>query len=261
MRSLLHRRPSASMVVSLLALVVASSGTAVAASNLVNGDQLIRKGTLSGNRLRKHTVTGTQINLGKLGKVPSAHSADTAGSAGYASHAGSADSATNATSATNAANADNATNATNARNAAALGGQPASNFLTTGNRVGTHGIVSMTGGSTWSSVTLFTSGPFTVTMSCRTVGSDSEAILYVSSSEAGADLGAGGASHYVDSDVDANTTYKLGDIGPGPIGASDNPIPLTLEAPSGAQVVATGAIGIHDVSGTGTCWANFAGIA
>ncbi len=53
-------RPSAAMVVALVALVVAMTGTAVAAG-LVNGDTLIAKNTLSGNRLRNHTVTSLQI--------------------------------------------------------------------------------------------------------------------------------------------------------------------------------------------------------
>jgi hypothetical protein len=59
------------MVVALTALVVASSGTAIAAS-LVNGDKLIKKHSLSGNRLKNHTLTGTQVNLSKLGTVPTA---------------------------------------------------------------------------------------------------------------------------------------------------------------------------------------------
>ena len=100
-----HRRlhaPSPSMIVAIIALVFAMSGTAVAASHLVNGDSMIKKGSLSGNRLRAHTVTGTQINLAKLGKVPSATQADTATSA---THAATADTATNATHATTAGNA------------------------------------------------------------------------------------------------------------------------------------------------------------
>jgi hypothetical protein len=62
------------MAVALAALVLAASGTAIAATNMVSGDRLIKKGSLSGNRLRKHTLTGMQINLSKLGKVPSASS-------------------------------------------------------------------------------------------------------------------------------------------------------------------------------------------
>ena len=97
MNRVLTRRPSAAMVVSLVALFVALSGTAIAASGLVNGDKLIKKTSLSGNRLRKHTITGTQVNLKQLGKVPSATKAD---SATNATRAGSADTATNATHAT-----------------------------------------------------------------------------------------------------------------------------------------------------------------
>src|SRR5579884_2103416 len=93
------RRPSASMVVAITALVLGASGTAVAASHLVSGDKLIKKHSLSGNRLRNHTITGTQVNLNKLGKVPSAKSAD------FATAAGSATNATNATNATTAGSA------------------------------------------------------------------------------------------------------------------------------------------------------------
>jgi hypothetical protein len=67
-----RRRPSAPMAVAIVALVVAASGTAVAASKLVSGDSLIKKDSLSGNRLRKATVTGRQIKLSSLGQVPSA---------------------------------------------------------------------------------------------------------------------------------------------------------------------------------------------
>jgi hypothetical protein len=61
MKSLWMHRPSPAMIVALIALVVAMSGTAVAATTLVNGDKLIAKHTLSGNRLRNHTVTAQQI--------------------------------------------------------------------------------------------------------------------------------------------------------------------------------------------------------
>lgn len=90
MRHLLRRRPSAAMVIAVIALVVAASGTAVAATNLVSGDSLIKKNSLSGNRLRNHTVTGKQIKLSSLGTVPSA------------THATTANSATSATTATTA---------------------------------------------------------------------------------------------------------------------------------------------------------------
>jgi hypothetical protein len=90
------------MAVALLALVMSFTGTAVAGRLLVSGDKLIRKGSLSGNRLRFHTLTGTQIDVGKLGKVPSAANADSAVVAGTAFRAGVATNATNATTASNA---------------------------------------------------------------------------------------------------------------------------------------------------------------
>ena len=107
-----HRRlrPSPAMIVALIALLFAMSGTAVAATKLVNGDRIIKKHTLSGDRLRSHTVTGRQINLALLGKVPFAAQAD---SATNASHATVADSA---------AQADNATNAGHAAIADSIGG-------------------------------------------------------------------------------------------------------------------------------------------
>ena len=108
MRQFCGHRPSGSMAVAIVALVVAMSGTAVAASSLVNGDKLIKMNSLSGNRLRNHTVSGKQINLEGLGKVPSAVVADSATSAGHAS------------------TADNATNATNASE---FGGLPPSTFV------------------------------------------------------------------------------------------------------------------------------------
>jgi hypothetical protein len=77
-----RRRPSAAMAVSIIALVVAASGTAVAASHLVNGDNLIRKRSLSGDRLRNHAITGQQIRLGTLGQVPNAKNAANAQSLG-----------------------------------------------------------------------------------------------------------------------------------------------------------------------------------
>jgi hypothetical protein len=81
MSKLFRRTPSAPLVISILALVLAASGSAMAASKLVSGNSLIKKGSLSGNRLQNHTLTGTQINLGKLGTVPNATKAATAGSA------------------------------------------------------------------------------------------------------------------------------------------------------------------------------------
>ena len=49
------------MLVAILALVVAMSGSAYAIQRAQSGDSLIAKRTLSGNRLRINTVTGTEV--------------------------------------------------------------------------------------------------------------------------------------------------------------------------------------------------------
>jgi hypothetical protein len=107
------RRPSAAMIVAVIAMVTALTGSAVAdnavefaKTKVLNGKN-IKKKSIAGNKLRNNTVTGTQVNESKLGKVPSASKADTA---------------TSATSATNA------TNATNAGNAGALDGKDSAAF-------------------------------------------------------------------------------------------------------------------------------------
>ncbi len=74
-----RRRPSAGMVVAVIALVVACSGTAFAAGKLVSGDSLIKRDSLSGNRLRTASVTGKQIKLSSLGIVPTARNAQQLG--------------------------------------------------------------------------------------------------------------------------------------------------------------------------------------
>ncbi len=81
-------RPSPAMLVALLALLAAASGTALAAARLTDGDKLIKKGSLSGDRLRGHSVTGAQINLSRLGTVPAASHAVTAGAATNAENLG-----------------------------------------------------------------------------------------------------------------------------------------------------------------------------
>ncbi len=123
-------RPSPALVISLIALFVALSGTVYAAAK-INGRLIkvkslpgnrLKVGSLPGNRLRPGTisgaglapgsVTGTQIDLSTLGRVPSAlnaSSADSAGSAQTAVSAQHADDALNAISAVVAQHADNAT--------------------------------------------------------------------------------------------------------------------------------------------------------
>src|SRR6266852_3092051 len=95
-RRLHLRTPSAAMLVAGVALSLALGGTASAAFDLSKGDSLVAKHSLSGNRLKSHTVTGAQIRVNTLGKVPSALNADHARlavSADAAQHALNADSA------------------------------------------------------------------------------------------------------------------------------------------------------------------------
>ena len=104
MKRLHMRRPTASFVISCIALFVALGGTVYAGTqisgktikkgslpgnrvkkNTLPGNR-VKKNTLPGNRVKKNSLTGVQINEAKLGEVPSAANA------------------TNATNATNAAN-------------------------------------------------------------------------------------------------------------------------------------------------------------
>jgi hypothetical protein len=99
MNRIFRRSPSPALVISIVALVLAASGTAVAASKLVSGNSLIKVNSLSGNRLKNGSVTGKQIALSSLGTVPSATKATTATSATTANTATTADTATTAGSA------------------------------------------------------------------------------------------------------------------------------------------------------------------
>ena len=70
MGKLKGRRPSPALLVSVVALVVALSGTAIAATSINGG--AIKKQTVGGGKLKKNTLTGFQINNQKLGSVPTA---------------------------------------------------------------------------------------------------------------------------------------------------------------------------------------------
>jgi hypothetical protein len=124
-------RPSGSMIVAIIALVVAASGTAVAASNAVSGNTLIKKGSLSANRLVPNSVTGKQINESRLGMVPKANLANSAGSA---------------------------TNATNAGNAATVGGRTVTTFT------------KLVATNTTTAQTALTLGGLTLSLACDATG-------------------------------------------------------------------------------------------
>jgi hypothetical protein len=93
MRSKFRLEPSVG--IAILALFVALGGTSYAVSNQINGAQLKNR-SVAGSKLKKHTVTGRDVNAARFPKVPAAHHAD---------------DATNATDAVNAVHATNATEA------------------------------------------------------------------------------------------------------------------------------------------------------
>jgi len=201
------------MVVAVIALVVAATGTAVAAGEHLDGDSLIKKQSLSGDRLRDHTLTGLQIKLRALGTVPKA------------------------------------------KNAEELGGRPASAYLGGGGGgIGTNGVVKTSGSANGTTVTLFTSGPFKVTMTCTDDGTNTSSEIDASSSEDQSNLNGQFAA--------ANTPTDTGaDVEPTPDGASGSlfePATIALVAPSGASAIVNGMAGVGSF-GTG-CWADFTGI-
>jgi hypothetical protein len=102
---MLRTRLTYANVVATLALFIALGGTSVAASTLISGSK-IKKASIPGDRLKKHTLTSTQVNVAKLGTVPAASHASTADSAGHASTADTATSAVSAGTAGHASDAD-----------------------------------------------------------------------------------------------------------------------------------------------------------
>jgi hypothetical protein len=226
MKFVTGRKPSPAMAVAVTALVVAASGTAVAAG-LATGDNLIRPRSLSGNRLRNHSVTGLQVAAGTLGKVPKAKKADQAFVAG---------------SSENAVNAQDAQLATNARNASTLGGQPPSSFLPAADRVGTNGLMKVTAGS--GPVTLFTFGPFTVTITCTKSGSTTAVAVSASSAEAGSIIDSSG---------------RIPGLGVSSSGSASKSAPgIDFTSQSGVEAIFSAADGVNSM-GT-DCWANWVGM-
>jgi hypothetical protein len=91
MNSARRRTPSPALVISILALIVAFSGGGQAIAGqtaqiakLINGKS-IKKGSIPASRIKKDSLTGTQINEAKLAKVPAAVHADSATTADSAS--------------------------------------------------------------------------------------------------------------------------------------------------------------------------------
>jgi hypothetical protein len=173
-----RHRPSAGLVVAVIALVVATSGTAFAAGQLVSGDTLIKKDSLSGDRLRTDSVTGKQIKLGSLGQVPKAKDAAELGG-----HPASF---------------------------FISGGSGGSGGSSGGTR---SGLVTANGGQT---VTLGSFGPFTVSLKCNDDGSGTfDAEIDVTSSAAnseafGTQLTAGTAQEIDDAGPGSSFTENSG---------------------------------------------------
>lgn len=102
----LRNRLTYANVMATLALFVALGGASYAATQLPRnsvGAKQLKKGAVTGAKVKPHSLTGTALNLAKLGTVPSAAHAGIADSAGHAASADSAGHATSADSAQSAA--------------------------------------------------------------------------------------------------------------------------------------------------------------
>ena len=105
MSGLRFRRPSAALIVAVVALVVAMAGTGYAAFKLPNnsvGTKQLKNSAVTGAKVKQGSLEGGDIKLSTLGTVPSAAKAN------------SAETATRATSAENAARANTAASADHA---------------------------------------------------------------------------------------------------------------------------------------------------
>jgi hypothetical protein len=115
-----QRRFSYANVMSTLAVFLALGGSALAVTQ-INGKRLedrsvagkkLKSQTIGGGKIQQAAITGKQVKEGTLGKVPSGKSANAA------------------TAATSANTATTATTAITANNSLALGGLPASAYVT-----------------------------------------------------------------------------------------------------------------------------------
>jgi hypothetical protein len=91
----MHRisRPSPALIVAIIALIVSMGGTGYAAFTLPRnsvGTKQLRNGSVTAAKVKRHSLTGAQINLKKLGTVPTARNAGRALRAGTAAPVGKA---------------------------------------------------------------------------------------------------------------------------------------------------------------------------
>jgi hypothetical protein len=90
-----HRlsRPSPALVIAIIALIISMGGTGYAAFTLPNnsvGTKQLKNGAVTAAKVKRHSLTGAQINLKKLGIVSAARDAGRALTAGTAAPVGKA---------------------------------------------------------------------------------------------------------------------------------------------------------------------------
>jgi hypothetical protein len=110
MSTIRTRRPSAALVISVLALIMALGGTSYAAFSLPNnsvGTKQLRKGSVTTTKIKNRSVTKAKLNMRGL-TVPNAMHAHSAELAQIAASAQEATSATFSEKATHAVTADSA---------------------------------------------------------------------------------------------------------------------------------------------------------
>ena len=80
-------RPSPALIVAVIALIVSMGGTGYAAFTLPRnsvGTKQLKSGAVTAAKVKRHSLTGAQINVKKLGTVPKAQTAAPTGRAGGA---------------------------------------------------------------------------------------------------------------------------------------------------------------------------------
>jgi hypothetical protein len=171
------KRPSPSLVISILALFVALGGSAYAASkvgtkeikNKAITSAKIKKNAITTAKIKNEAVTGAKIKEASLGVVPSA------------------------------VNADNATNATNAVNATS-----AANF----SRFSTSGLKKAGVGQT---IPLLTVGPFTISGKCADIGGGlTQATQWMTTSQPGSSMYSNGDSSHYEANFNPGTEVEIG---------------------------------------------------
>ncbi|HWN72512.1 MAG TPA: hypothetical protein VNN15_01750 [Solirubrobacterales bacterium] len=226
------RRPSPSLLISILALFVALGGTAWAAHKIgskeikagaVNGAK-IKNGAVTGAKIAPNSVTGKQINESSLGTVPSAEKAN------------SAETATLAQSATSARTADSAQSAATALNFARYASSP---------------IVRAGLGQ---EVTIMQRGPFSFVGHCVNGGGGSaEAFVTATTSQAGSTFSNAVEAHS-EADFDPGEENAVG----APV-ASVGPATNDTEGVQGTNFRALSADGAVRLSGEATAAVNYFG--